>query len=73
MYAYGYGLVTAGSCNVSPALASQWRNGDHWHVTWPEDSGCWCFETEAEGLDRWIELVGWAREAALESASRNRV
>jgi len=68
MHAYGYGLVPAGSCSVSPVLASQWRNGPHWHVTWPEDRGGshWCFETEAEGLDRWVELVGWAREASLE-------
>jgi len=68
MHAYGYGLVevVAGTCSVSPAIGSQWRNGDHWHVTWPDGHQCWCFETEADGLDRWVELVGWAREATLE-------
>jgi hypothetical protein len=62
-YSYGYRVEQAGSCNVSRDLASQWRNGPHWHTLWPDNGGSWCFETEAEATERRDELVGWARDA----------
>lgn len=59
---YGYRVAASDSCQVSLALASQWRNGPHWHVTWPHGD-TWCYETLAEAKERRDELVRWAREA----------
>lgn len=53
--AEGYTVVPHDSCDVSSALRSQWRNGPHWHTVWP-DGASWCYETEAEALDRAAEL-----------------
>lgn len=48
-------IVRAGSCHVGPAVRSQWRNGPHWHVVWP-DGGSWCFPTREEAARRAVEL-----------------
>lgn len=50
-----YTVVPHPSCGVSSALRSQWRNGPHWHVAWP-DGTSWCYETERDALERVVEL-----------------
>ena len=58
-----YDVVHHQSCDVSPALGSQWRNTPHWHVVWP-DGGHWCYETKVEALERVVELYHLADDAA---------
>jgi hypothetical protein len=48
-------IEVRGSCGVSSALGSQWRNSGHWHTVWPEGEH-WCFPTEAEAVERAIEV-----------------
>ncbi len=63
-----YRAVQVGSCDVSPALASQWRNGDHWHVLWPDGSS-WCYETAMDAGLRVMELRYLRADAARASGS----
>lgn len=50
-----YAAIPHGSCDVSPAPRSQWRNTRHWHVVWP-DGNQWCYETLLDAADRRDEL-----------------
>lgn len=54
-------IEARGSCGVSRELGSQWRNGEHWHTVWPEGER-WCFETEADAVERAIEVRDIWRE-----------
>lgn len=54
-------IEARGSCGVSRELGSQWRNGEHWHTVWPEGEH-WCFETEADAVERAIEVRDIWRE-----------
>lgn len=56
-----YRVQACGSCEVSLELRSQWRNGPHWHVVWPEGS-TWCYETEEGARERLVELYDLRRE-----------
>lgn len=47
-----------GSCLVTIAVRSQWRNRNHWHAVWPNGQH-WCYETEQEARARVDELNGW--------------
>lgn len=51
-----YAAIPHGSCAVSRALGSQWRNRPHWHVVWPDGASSWCYETELAARDRIAEL-----------------
>lgn len=55
MTGYGASVRQVGSCNVSTDLASQFRNGPHWHTVWP-DGDHWCYATESEAAERVVEL-----------------
>jgi len=58
-----------GSCDVGPLLASQWRNGGHWHTVWPEGES-WCFRTVEEAVDRAAEVRDiWAEHPHLAPVS----
>lgn len=49
-------IEQVGSCDVSPVLASQFRNGDHWHCIWP-DGNHWCYPTAEEAAERAVEVT----------------
>ena len=61
-----YSVISAPSCGVSESLASQWRNGPHWHVQWP-DMQSWCYPTKQEADERVAELYELANR--IEAAS----
>lgn len=50
-----YHIARAGSCHVSPRLASQWRNGGHWHLIYPS-GGMWCYATRNAAAAAAVDL-----------------
>ena len=59
MWGNPYGVISVPECWVSESIASQWRNGPHWHTHWP-DGQTWCYPTKREAATRAVELYSLA-------------